>query len=88
MFTAGQSFGSDVCARLDITDDRVVERNEETVNLSLSADEPRVTIITAGSAIVVINENDNDGNSLQSIACHCSSTTRFVGDLECLCGIA
>ena len=62
VFTEGQSVGSIVCARLDITDDSVVKNNEENFSLFLSADEPSVTIVTAASATVVITENDNDGN--------------------------
>ena len=62
VFTVGQSVGSIVCTTLDITDDRVVENNEENLSLFLSADEPSVTIVTAMSATVVITENDNDGN--------------------------
>ena len=62
VFTAGQSVGSVVCARLEIIDDSVVENNNENLGLFLSADEPSVTIVTAASATVVITENDNDGN--------------------------
>ena len=62
VFTVGQSVGSIVCTRLNITDDRVVENNEENLSLFLSADEPSVTIVTAMSSTVVITQNDNDGN--------------------------
>ena len=60
-FTNGQSTGDVVCATLDIINDNVVENNEELLTLSLSADDPPVTTLTASSATIDIRENDNDG---------------------------
>ena len=51
-----------MCASLEVIDDNVVEVNEESLILSLSANDPPVTRITASSCTVVIRENDNDGN--------------------------
>ena len=62
VFTDGQTTGALVCATLDIINDTVVEENEESLTLSLTADDPPVTTITASSATVVTRENDNDGN--------------------------
>ena len=64
VFTAGQSVGDVACAMLDIVDDTAVERDGETLSLSLSPDEPSVTVVTAVFATVEINENDNDGKSI------------------------
>ena len=50
-----------MCASLDVIDDNVVEENEESLTLSLSADDPLVTTITVSSSTVDIEENDNDG---------------------------
>lgn len=61
LFEIGQTAGAIVCANLTIIDDNVVEENEESLTLSLSADDPPVTTITASSAVAVIRENDNDG---------------------------
>ena len=61
MFTDGQTAGAVVCASLDIINDNVVENNEESLTLSLSANDPPVTTITASSATIVTRENDNDG---------------------------
>ena len=51
-----------MCADLEVIDDNVVEMDEESLTLSLSADDPSVTTTTITSATVVIRENDNDGN--------------------------
>lgn len=61
MFTDGQTAGAVVCATLDIINDNVVEDNEESLMVSLSADNPLVTTVTASSATIVTRENDNDG---------------------------
>ena len=60
-FSFGQMAGTVMCANLAITDDNVVEENEESITLTLSADDPPVTTITASGATVLIRENDNDG---------------------------
>ena len=61
MFVGGQSVGAVVCANLDVIDDNVVEMNEESLTVTLMADDPPVTTVTASSATIVIRENDNDG---------------------------
>ena len=61
VFTTGQTAGAVVCASLDVIDDNVVEMNEESLTLTMSADDPSVTTITASSATITIRENDNDG---------------------------
>ena len=48
------------CTDLGIVDDTAVERDGEDITLSLSPDEPAVTVVTATSATVAIIENDND----------------------------
>ena len=60
-FEFGQRVGAVVCANLAITDDNIVEENEESFTVSLTADNPPVTTITAPSARIFIRENDNDG---------------------------
>ena len=60
-FEFGQTVGAVVCANLAINDDNIVEENEENLTVTLSADDPPVTTITASSARVLIRENDNDG---------------------------
>ena len=62
VFTNGQMTGDVVCASVDIIDDNVVENNEELFTVTLSADDPPVTTLTATSAAIDIRENDNDGN--------------------------
>jgi hypothetical protein len=62
VFTNGQMTGDVVCASLDIINDNVVENNEELLTVTLSADDPPVTTLTATSATIDIRENDNDGN--------------------------
>ena len=62
VFTNGQMTGDIVCATLDIIDDNVVEENEELLSLTLTADDPPVTTLTASSATIDIRENNNDGN--------------------------
>ena len=54
--------GDILCASLDIINDNVVENNEELLTVTLSADDPPVTTLTATSATIDIRENDNDGN--------------------------
>ena len=54
--------GDVVCASLDIINDNIVENNEEFFTVTLSADDPDVTTLTATSATIDIRENDNDGN--------------------------
>ncbi len=61
VFTVGQSTGAVACADLQVVDDNVVEEDEESLDLTMSADEPLVTATTAVSATVTIRENDNDG---------------------------
>lgn len=61
-FTSGQMTGDVVCASLNIVNDSVVENNEELLTVTLSADDPSVTTLTATSATIDIRENDNDGN--------------------------
>ena len=61
MFTTGQITDALVCTSLDVIDDNVVEMNEESLALLMSADDPSVTTITVSSATIVIRENDNDG---------------------------
>ena len=61
VFTTGQITDALVCTSLDVIDDNVVEMNEESLTLLMSADDPSVTTITASSATIVIRENDNDG---------------------------
>lgn len=63
LFTDGQSVGDVACTNLDIVDDRAVERDGEDVSISLSPDEPAITVVTASSATVSIIENDNDGKN-------------------------
>lgn len=63
----GQSASAVLCASLEIIDDDVVEVNEESLILSLSANDPPVTRITASSATIVIRENDNDGNFIYEL---------------------
>ena len=46
-----------MCADLEVIDDNVVEMDEESLTLSLSADDPSVTTTTITSATVVIREN-------------------------------
>ena len=53
--------GDIVCATLDIIDDNVVEENEELLSLTLTANDPPVTTLTASSATINIRENNNDG---------------------------
>ena len=53
--------GAVVCATLDIINDNVVENEEELLTVTLSADDPPVTTLTATSATIDIRENDNDG---------------------------
>ena len=60
-FSFGQMAGDVVCANLAIIDDNVVEEDEESLTLTLSAVNPSVTTITASVATVLIRENDNDG---------------------------
>ena len=62
MFTNGQMTGAVVCASLNIINDNVVENEEELFMVTLSADDPPVTTLTATSATIDIRENDNDGN--------------------------
>ena len=62
VFANGQMAGDVVCASLDIINDNVVENNEELLNVTLSADDPHVTTLTATSATIDIRENNNDGN--------------------------
>ena len=62
VFTNGQMTGDVLCASLDIINDNVVENNEELFTVTLSADDPPVTTLTATSATIDIRENDNDGN--------------------------
>ena len=62
VFTSGQMTGDVVCASLNIVNDSVVENNEELLTVTLSADDPSVTTLTATSATIDIRENDNDGN--------------------------
>jgi hypothetical protein len=57
--------GDVVCASLEIINDNVVENNEELLTVTLSADNPLVTTLTATSATIDIRENDNDGNLKQ-----------------------
>ena len=54
--------GDVVCASLDIINDNVVENNEEFFTVTLSADDPPVTTLTATSTTIDIRENYNDGN--------------------------
>ena len=63
VFTPGLVSGAVVCADLQVVNDNVVEENEESLGLTLSADDPPVTTTTAVSANVTIRENDNDGKS-------------------------
>ena len=65
VFTNGQMTGDVLCVSLDIINDNVIENNEEFFNITLSADDPPVTILTATSATIDIRENDNDGNLKQ-----------------------
>ncbi len=65
VFTNGQMTGDVVCASLDIINDDIVENNEELLTVTLSADDPLVTTLTATSATIDIRENDNDGNLKQ-----------------------
>ena len=60
--------GDVVCASLDIINDNVVENNEEFFTVTLSADDPPVTTLTATSATIDIRENDNDGNKTRCMA--------------------
>ena len=50
-----------MCSDIDVIDDDVVEENEESFTVTLSADDPSVTTVTASSATIDIRENDNDG---------------------------
>ena len=61
VFTTGQIIDALVCTSFDVIDDNVVEMNEESLTLLMSADDSSVTTITASSATIVIRENDNDG---------------------------
>lgn len=60
-FISGQSTGGVACAVLVVVDDDVVEKDEESLSLTLSADEPLVTTTTVVAATVTIKEKDNDG---------------------------
>ena len=66
-----------MCANLAITDDNVVEENEESLTLTLSAVDPSVTTITAAVATVLIRENDNDGK-ISIITCNCRYFTPYT----------
>ena len=59
----GSSTGAVACTDLHVIDDNVVEDSQETIILTMTADNPHVTTTTAVSATVVIIENDNDGKS-------------------------
>ena len=63
MFVSGQTAIQNAlaCETIDIIDDNVVEMNDESLTLSLSEDDPSVTVITAPFATVIISEEDNDG---------------------------
>ena len=61
VFTSGQTVGDVACANLDIVNDTAVERDGEDIILLLSPVEPAVTVVTASSTSVVIDENNNDG---------------------------
>ena len=61
--------GDILCASLDIINDNVVENNEELLTVTLSADDPPVTTLTATSATIDIRENDNDGNLKHIYTC-------------------
>ena len=61
VFTVGASTGAMECASLQVINDNVVEEDEETLILTMSADDPPVTITTALLATVTIREMDNDG---------------------------
>ena len=65
VFTNGQMTGDVVCASLEIINETVVENNEEFLTVTLSADDPLITILTAISATIDIRENDNDSNLKQ-----------------------
>ena len=72
-----------MCANLDIINDNVVEMNEESLTLTMSADDPSVTTITASSATIVIRENDNDGMQLYFSIGHSIIMTFFVFNISC-----
>ena len=61
MFGIGASTGEVACADLLVTDDNVVEVDQETLTLTMSADDPPVTTTIALTATVSIGESDNDG---------------------------
>lgn len=63
VFVIGQNatHNSLACGTIDIVDDNVVEVNEESLTVSISANDPSVTLITVPSAVIIINEDDNDG---------------------------
>ena len=61
VFAIGSSTGAVVCADLQVIDDNVIEEDEEILTLTMSADDPPVTVTTVLVAAVTIRENDNDG---------------------------
>ena len=61
MFGIGTSTGAVACADLLVMDDNVVEEDQETLTLTMSADDPPVTTTIALTATVSIGESDNDG---------------------------
>ena len=70
--------GDILCASLDIINDNVVENNEELLTVTLSADDPPVTTLTATSATIDIRENDNDGNLKYNIILYTCTSVKLI----------